>query len=42
MSVEPTPHANTQNKNLVRIILLLYVAVVLYDVIKEPPPYFHR
>jgi len=40
MSVEPTPHANTQNKNLVRIILLLYVAVVLYDVIKEPPPYF--
>jgi len=40
MSVEPTPHANTQNKNLGRIILLLYVAVVLYDVIKEPPPYF--
>lgn len=40
MSTETSPQANPKNKSLFSIILILYVFAVVYDVIKEPPPYF--
>lgn len=40
MSTVTTPQANPKNKTIFSIILILYVFAVVYDVIKEPPPYF--